>query len=417
MKFDYIVIGGGLCGLMAGITLARNGKKTAVISSGQSALHFCAGSFGLLGKQNGKYVDSPLSAIADLKDSHPYRKIGADKVAEIADSVPAILKEAGISVSGNTKKNHFTFTPFGLPRPSWLTFDGYTSFSDVSEFSKKDVMIVSIQGFLESYPAFMAENLAKQGFNPRIVTINLQRLTKLSKSNFDMRAVSVAKQMDNDTIEEFANKINSSAKENELVLIPAVLGINSEKPLNRLRELVSNDLFVVPTIPVSVSGVRIQNSLQRYFESLGGTYLLGDHVDRGFVNGDNVESVQTSNLGDDLLTADAYILASGSLLSEGIVATPTGFNEQVFGLDINSPANRDEWYNQEFFGTQPYRSFGVKTDSNFHPSINGRVIKNLYVAGAVLAECDSLSEDSGAGSAIVTGIYTADLAMCEYNKN
>ena len=58
MKFDYIIIGGGLCGLSAGIRLAEQGKKTAIVSSGQSALHFCAGSFGLLGKKRKPFIDT-----------------------------------------------------------------------------------------------------------------------------------------------------------------------------------------------------------------------------------------------------------------------------------------------------------------------------------------------------------------------
>jgi glycerol-3-phosphate dehydrogenase subunit B len=40
MKFDNIIIGGGLSGLTCGITLAKAGKKVAVITAGQSTLPF-----------------------------------------------------------------------------------------------------------------------------------------------------------------------------------------------------------------------------------------------------------------------------------------------------------------------------------------------------------------------------------------
>lgn len=408
MKFDYIIIGGGLCGLMSGIRLAARGKKTAVISSGQSALHFCAGSFGLLGAVDGKNIENPIESIPFLPDNHPYRLIGASKVAEIADEAVAVLNEAGIKVSGNAEHNSYTLTPFGVKRSSWLTFDGYASFP-TDEIPFKDVTIIGLKGFLECYPSFIADNLEKQGVNCTIATIDLARLEKLRKSNFDMRAVSVAKQMDDETIEEFASKINAVAKEDSTVLIPAVIGIKNETGIHKLRNLVKNPLYCVPTIPVSVSGMRAQHSLQRYFENLGGTYLLGDHVCKGIIKDNEVKELVTTNFGDDHLTADAYILASGSLFSEGIISNPKEFYEPIFGLDVNFSANRDEWYDKNFFADQPYMSFGVEVDNNFHPSVNGKQIKNLYVAGAVLAHCNSLKEDSGAGTAIVTGIHVADL--------
>ena len=68
MKFDSIIIGGGVAGLSCAIRCAEAGMKTAVIAAGQSALHFSSGSVDVLSRQpNGEAVDAPFAAFASLK--------------------------------------------------------------------------------------------------------------------------------------------------------------------------------------------------------------------------------------------------------------------------------------------------------------------------------------------------------------
>lgn len=77
MKFDTLIIGGGLAGLTCGIRLQKNGVRCAIISTGQSALHFSSGSFDLLnGLSDGTKVDNPVAAAGKVGSNHPYTKLG-----------------------------------------------------------------------------------------------------------------------------------------------------------------------------------------------------------------------------------------------------------------------------------------------------------------------------------------------------
>ena len=77
MKFDTLIVGGGLAGLTCGIRLQKNGVKCAIVSTGQSALHFSSGSFDLLNElADGTKVDNPVAAADKVRANHPYAKLG-----------------------------------------------------------------------------------------------------------------------------------------------------------------------------------------------------------------------------------------------------------------------------------------------------------------------------------------------------
>ena len=65
MRYDIIVIGGGLSAIMCGIALATNGKNVALLAKGQSKLNFSSGSLDLLGfDEQGNMVTDPIDAIS-----------------------------------------------------------------------------------------------------------------------------------------------------------------------------------------------------------------------------------------------------------------------------------------------------------------------------------------------------------------
>lgn len=413
MKYDTIIIGGGLSGLVAGISLAAAGNKAAIVSTGQSALHFSTGSLGLYGTDAaGNSVEHPLEAIASLPAAHPYSRIGAARVAGLAAAVPGFFSEAGISLKGSCDANHYRLTPLGLCRPCWLSMDDFFTCPDPGQPGYKSCLIVNFKGFLDFYPGYLADGLKSHGIAAKSVTIELEAVERLRHSVAEMRAASLGRVLTGAAIEKFADEINRHAGGCDAAIIPAVVGIDSDAPLRQLRSLARVPIYCVPTTPMSVCGLRMQNLLRRHFERLGGTYLLGDNAIAAHMGGDGrLESVETAALGADLLEADNFILATGGIFSRGIVAEPHRVFEPLIGVDVDAPTDRDQWYDDDFFASQPYMSYGVSTDADFHPLSGGRPVPNLYAAGAVLGGYDALREGSGAGVAILTAMHAASLIL------
>lgn len=122
------------------------------------------------------------------------------------------------------------------------------------------------------------------------------------------------------------------------------------------------------------------------FTLAGGMLLMGDRATGAAVRDGEIVSLSTSRLGNDALTADKYILASGRFFSGGLRADMDSVFEPVFGLDLDFPEDRSLWFDFDFFAPQPFMDSGVTTDAEGHPSIGGVTIKNLFVKGDILTK-------------------------------
>lgn len=409
MKFDTIIIGGGLSGLVCGIESAKSGRKTAIVSAGQSALHFWSGSFEFLCHENSRQViEDPLGRAAGLPDDHPYKKIGINRTAELLDRTAPLLAEAGISASGTLKRNHYRLTPLGIVKPAWLTLDDYLSFEHLEEFAGKKIAIVNIYSYLDFYPRFLTLGLSRLGAECVCADVNVPQLDVLRKSTTEMRATNMSRFLRDDAIDDLAKEINRVSADTDMVVMPAVLGIFSDKPVKRLRDAVNRPVYFVATTPASVPGVRCQLSLKELFIKHGGYFMAGDTATRGDFSGHRLDRIFTENFGDIPLEAENFVMSTGSFFGHGLIADLHRIYEPVFGLDLESGKSRTDWYDKDFYASQPYMSYGVITDRKFRPCRNGETIDNLYATGALLSGFNALKEGSGAGITLATAFHAAD---------
>lgn len=414
MKFDNIIIGGGLAGLICGLKLQKSGKKCAIISSGQSALHFFSGSFELLGRlTDGKVVDNPIEAIDSLEDNHPYAVLGKEKVAQLAEEAAELMNGNNIPVSGSCTRNTWRITPTGERKPVWLTLNDLTALEAKDSKIGNKALIVNILGYLDFNTKFLADSFEKQGTECRIVSIKLEEMERLRKNPSEMRASNIARVMDRDEVRAKAvENIRKHLKDEDVVIVPAVFGLKDASAPETFRQEIGVKTVFVATMPPSVPGIRTQMTLKSEFEKAGGRFFMGDTVtDAEFDTEGNVVSVGTSNFGDIRLYADNFVLATGSFFSKGLIATPDSVYEPVFGADIDYMKDRAEWFERNFWNRQNYISFGVRTDSSMKVSIDGKPVNNLYGAGSVLGGCNPLYEGCGGGVAIITALAAAEAIL------
>ena len=413
MKFDTIIIGGGLSGLISGIYLSQRGQRCVIISSGQSALHFSSGSFDLLNNlPDGTSVQKPLDAISELvkqAPTHPYAKLGENKFKELTRQAEEFLKNAGISTQGDHEENHYRVTPMGTLKPTWLTLKNLLISENEKCLPIQHPGIFNITGFLDFYTRFIADEFLKMGAKCSIHSINFPALENLRKNPTEMRSVNIARVFDKqENIKELARILKAESGNCDSIILPAITGLNREDVVDYLRKEINKPIYLLPTLPPSVPGIHTQQKLRSVFQQNGGVFMLGDNVLRADIKGNRISQIYSFNHGDIPFVGQNFILATGSYFSQGLIASTEKIYEPIFDLDVTFAPNRTQWYNSDVFDAQPYQSFGIKTDSTFRCTREGKIFENLYAAGAILEGFNPLKEGCGAGVSILSAMYIAE---------
>ena len=116
---DVLVVGTGLAGLTAAVRLAQSGARVRVLAKGVGATHLGGGTIDVLGYAPER-VDRPGEALAALSPSHPYARVGVQRVAAALDWFKAQFRRAGYAYTGSLDENLLLPTAIGVPKPTAL---------------------------------------------------------------------------------------------------------------------------------------------------------------------------------------------------------------------------------------------------------------------------------------------------------
>ncbi|PHM37087.1 Anaerobic glycerol-3-phosphate dehydrogenase subunit B [Xenorhabdus mauleonii] len=418
MKFDVVIIGSGLAGLTCGIRLAEAGKSCAIISAGQSALHFSSGSMDLLSHlPDGREVLHPLTVLPELAKqapAHPYSRIGEKNIASLVYQAENLLKKSGLKMKGSASQNHCRITPIGRRRMTWLSPACVPTCELERPLPWENVVVIGIEGFLDFQPKIVASALRRQGIKAQAQEIHLSCLDRLRDNPSEFRAVNIARLLDlPENLSLLAEEISQHSKGHDAIFLPACIGLESGDIIENLHMQVGKPIYLLPTLPPSLLGIRINQTMRDRFRQLGGIMMVGDKVNGVGMENNHITHVYSRNHGDIPLRASNVVLATGSFFNNGLKTEFNRVYEPLLDLDLLENPEYGQWTRQNVFAPQPYLKFGVQTDACLRPLKAGRVIENLYAAGAVLGGYDPLAEGCGAGVSVLSALFIAEQIIAE----
>ncbi len=422
MNFDVVIIGGGLAGLTCGIVLQEQGKRCAIINNGQAAMDFSSGSMDLLSTlPDGKNVrdfDRTFDALKAQLPQHPYCLLGKEQVLAKAEQFERLAQSLNLNLIGSARQNHLRVTPLGGLRGTWLSPDSVPTVNADETFKYKKIAVLGIEGYHDFQPQLLAENIKQnaQFQHCELVTdyLNIPELDHLRANSREFRSVNIAQLLEHKlAFPNLVQEIKQAAKGADAVFLPACFGLDDQSFFNGLKQAVGLPLFELPTLPPSLLGIRQHQQLRGRFERLGGLMFNGDRALRAEIEGERVSKIYTHLHQEDAITAQNFVLASGSFFSNGLIAEFERIYEPVFDADMITSAQfnaeqRITWTHPRFSSPQPYHSAGVVINHKCQVQKCGRFLTNLYATGNVIGGYNGIELGCGSGVAVVTALTVAE---------
>ncbi|MCP4622886.1 MAG: anaerobic glycerol-3-phosphate dehydrogenase subunit B [bacterium] len=409
MKTDLCIIGTGLAGLAATLFAANRGLSCVEV--GQTGeINFSSGFIDLLGvhpaAEKHAWSDPWAGIDALVRDipQHPYARVPREDIQTAFEEILDFLKEAGLPYMRRMNSNSGVLTSLGTIKPTYCV--PHTMWPGVEALEKKPpCLLIDIRGL--------------KGFSARQIAAALKsewpdiRTTRISFPDTDHLNEVFTEHMASALIlpknrEKLAAALKPHIKDAQIVGLPAILGLfRAQEVVSDLQEMMGLPVFEIPTIPPSVSGLRLKEAFERGLRTKGIEYISQKRVLEVRQRADEQFEINIGRTSPELIVRSrGIILASGRFIGGGLHADRIHIKETIFDLPVYQPAGRTEWHRRDVLDARghPVNQAGVEIDDLFRPLNSSRqpAFKTLFAAGSLLAHNDWKRLKCGAGVAIAS---------------
>jgi glycerol-3-phosphate dehydrogenase subunit B len=332
-------------------------------------------------------------------------------VALVAESIEW-FKARVPGYHGGLDENFLLPTAVGAVKPSAVVPETMAG-GDLREGGR--FLLVGL-GLKDFYPAYLADNLDHTAAD---VSARATELALPRGSEADVGSLGFARRFEDPAFREgVVRELQGQLDREERIGFPAVLGLRYASDIWReLEERLERRVFEVSTLPPSVPGMRLYETMTAALRQAGGRILVGQTVLGAETGNGRVEGVVVETAARTAThRARSFVLASGGFASGGLQLDSYGqISEAVFGLPVaGPPSGEGPRFLPEYLEKQPLDRVGLAVDDRLRP-IDGEgspAYENLHAAGATLAGAVPWREGSGNGLSLATG-YAAAGAILE----
>jgi glycerol-3-phosphate dehydrogenase subunit B len=414
-SYDTVVIGAGLAGLTAALRLAEEGQRVAVLAKGVGATHLSPGTVDVLGYVDGP-VESPANALPDFaaaNPDHPYRRLPLDLIRASLDWFKARLGDH--AYSGGLDENFLVPTAVGVAKPTALVPETMAA-GDLRRGGR--FVFVGLRGLKDFYPAYLADNLARASLQAEVFTRVVELEPPLGSAR-DVSGLGFARRFEQaDFREAVVAELDRFLVPGEIVGFPAVLGVGRAREVwHELETRLGHQVFEVPTLPPSVQGLRLYETMTTALRRQGGRLVIGSTVTGAATHGSRLDGVVAKTAGRPLTyRARSFVLATGGFASGGLQLHSSGqIRETVFDLPVAGvPGPKQLPFEQGYFADHAISRTGIAVDESMRP-VDGKGMapyENVHAVGATLGGAVPWREASGNGLSLASG-YAAASAILE----